>query len=81
MIHKILRRFVDIFTVNDKHHLLNRANLMEPIQMQLSQTQKNLRNFLFLFQNLYEILNICQKKINLIADVFPVITAPKNMIR
>ena len=49
MIHKILRRFVDILTVNDKHHLLNRDNLMEPIKMQLSQTQKNFNELCFPF--------------------------------
>ena len=33
------------------------------------------------FQNLYETLNICQKKMTLKADVFPEIPAPKGMVR
>ena len=42
-------------TVNDKHYLLNRGNLAEPIQMQLSQKQKNVYEFFFGF--LKSILN------------------------
>ena len=40
VIHKILRLFVNTWTVNDKHYLLNRDNLTQPIQIQLSQKQK-----------------------------------------
>ena len=36
-------------TVNDKHYLLNRDKLTQPIQMQLSEKQKNFRNFMFHF--------------------------------
>ena len=36
VIHKILRLFVYILTVNDKHYSLNRDNLTERIQIQLS---------------------------------------------
>ena len=56
MIHKILRLFVNIFTVNDKHYLLNRENLTQPIQVELSEKQKNFPNF-FLFAFLQSILN------------------------
>ena len=39
-------------------------------------------NFFFLhFRNLSDILNIFQKKMALIADIFPEILAPKNMVR
>ena len=37
MIYKIVRLFVTKLTADDKHFLLNRDNLMPPIQMQLSQ--------------------------------------------
>ena len=40
VIYKILRLFVDTFTANDKYSLLNRDNLWEAIEMQLSQKQK-----------------------------------------
>ena len=34
---------------DDKHYLLNRDNLTEPIQMQLSQKQKTFSEFFFAF--------------------------------
>ena len=49
VIHKILRLFVNTLTVHDKHYFLNRDNLMQPIQMQLSQKQKIFLNFFFAF--------------------------------
>ena len=55
MIHKILRVFFNALTVDDKHYLLNRDNLTEPIQMQLSQKQKTFSEFFFAF--LKSILN------------------------
>ena len=55
MISKILRLFVNTLTGDDKHYLLNRDNLTEPIQMQLSQKQKTFSEFFFAF--LKSILN------------------------
>ena len=55
MIHKIVRLFVKTLTVNDKHYLLNRDNLTQPIQIQLSQKQKIFSEFFFPF--LKSILN------------------------
>ena len=49
MIHKILRLFVNTLAVNDKHYLLNRDNLTQPIQIQLSQKQKTFCEFFFAF--------------------------------
>ena len=34
-------------TVNDKHYLLNRDNLTQPIPMQLSEKQKTFSEFFF----------------------------------
>ena len=42
---KILRMFVNILTSDDKCFLLNRDNLRQPIQMQLSQKQKIFSQF------------------------------------
>ena len=42
-------------TVDDKHYLLNRDNLTQPIQIQLSQKQKIFSEFFFAF--LKSILN------------------------
>ena len=55
VIHKILRLFVNTLTVNDKYYMLNRDNLPQPIQMQLSQKQKTFSEFFFAF--LKSILN------------------------
>ena len=40
VIHKILRLLVNTLTADDKHSLLNRNNLAQPIQIQLSEKQK-----------------------------------------
>ena len=45
----ILRLFVKTLAVNDKHYLLNRGILRQPIQMQLSQKQKTFPEFFFEF--------------------------------
>ena len=55
VIQKILRFFVDTLAVNDKHYLLKRDNLSQPIQMQLCQKQRNFSEFFFAF--LKSILN------------------------
>ena len=49
MIHKILRVFVNRLTVYDKHYLLNRDNLTQPIQIPLPQKEKNFSEFFFAF--------------------------------
>ena len=81
MIHKILRLFVNTLTVDEKHYLLNRDNLTQPIQMQLSKKQKNFSQIFVAF--LKSILNFkdLSKKMTLIAYVFPDIPAPKIMVR
>ena len=47
--HKILKLFVNTLAVNDKHYVLNRDNLTQPIQMQLSQKQKKFSEFFLAF--------------------------------
>ena len=56
VIHKMLRLFVTTLTVDEKHYLLNRDNLREPIQIQLYQQQKTFTDFIFAF--LKSILNV-----------------------
>ena len=81
MIHKILTLFVNIFTVDEKLYLLTEDNLTETIQMQLSKKQKTFCEFFFAFLKSIINLNIFQKKMKLIADVFVEILAPKNMVK
>ena len=47
--YKILSLFVNTLTADDKHYLLNRDNLTQPIQIQLSQKQKSFSQFFFAF--------------------------------
>ena len=44
--------FVNILTANDKYSLINRDNLSQPIQMQLSLKDKTFSEFVFLFLKL-----------------------------
>ena len=48
VIDKILRLIVNTLTVDEKRYLLNRDNLTEPIEMQLSEKQKDFSEFFFL---------------------------------
>ena len=59
---KILRLFVNTLTVNDKHYMLNRDNLTQPIQMQLSDKQKNFFNFFSAFLKSILIFKHLRKK-------------------
>ena len=47
VIHKILRLFANTFIVDDKHYLLNRDGLTQPIQTQLDQKQKKIPESIF----------------------------------
>ena len=78
---KILRPFVNTLSEDDKYCLLYKDNLLQPIQILLSQKQKTLSEFCSAF--LKSTLNFehFQKKINLIADIFLKLPFPKNMIR
>ena len=83
VIHKILRLFVYILTVNEKRYVDNRDNLTQQIQMQLSENKKTFSGFFF-FAFLKSILNfkhLANKKMFLVAYVFLEIPAPKNMVR
>ena len=55
MIHKILGLCLNTLTVDEKHYMLNRDNLTQPIQLQLSQKEKTFSQFFFAF--LKSILN------------------------
>ena len=47
VIYKIVRLFVNPLTSNDKLYLVNRDNLTQSIEMQLSQKQKNFGELFF----------------------------------
>ena len=81
VINKTLRLFVNTFTVDDKHYLLNRDNLTQPIQMQLYQNKKLFLNiFLAFLKSIFSFKHF-PKNMTLTNDVFPEILAPKDMLR
>ena len=73
--------FVITLTTDDKHYLVNRDNLTQPMQKPLLQKKKFSSEFFLAF--LKSILNLIHlpKKMTVIADVFPEIPALKNMVR
>ena len=78
---KSLRLFVNTLTDDDNYCLLYRDNLTQTIQILLSQKQQAFSQFFSAF--LKSTLNFehFQKKMTLIADVFPQLPSPKNVIR
>ena len=54
--------FVNGLTADGKHYLLNRDNLTQQIQMQLSQKGKNFSQFFFVFSKFILILESFSKK-------------------
>ena len=77
---KILRLFVNTLSEDDMYCLLYKDNLLEPIQILLSQKQKTFSEFFSPF--LKSTLNSehFEKKINLIADIFPKLPSTKIVI-
>ena len=74
--------FVNTLTADDKYSVLNRDNLLQDVQMQLSQKRKTFSPRFFLhFRNLDSISNIFEKKMTLIADVFLNLRTAKNVVR
>ena len=74
--------FVNIFTGDDKYSLLNRDNLRPPIQGQLCKKEKTVPDFFFFFC-IFEMrikLSTFSKKMIFIADVFPKLRTPKNVV-
>ena len=49
VIDKILRLLVNTLTADDKHYMLNRNNLAQPIQTQLSEKQNIFSEFFLAF--------------------------------
>ena len=80
MIYKILKPFVNTFTVDHKYSLINRDTLMQPVQMQLSRKQKTFSEFFSAFLKFILNFQHFENKMTLIADVFPKLRSPKNVV-
>ena len=78
---KISDLFLNTLSDDDMYSLLYRDNLTQPIRIHLSQKQKTFSQFFSPF--LKSTLNFehFQKKMTLIADVFPKLPSPKKVIR
>ena len=77
---KVLRLFVDTWTVDDKYSLLNRENSMQAIQMHLSEKPKTFVVFLCAFFKSKSNFEHFQKKMTLIDYVFSKLRIPKNVV-
>ena len=78
---KISRLFPSTLSAYGKYSLLNRDNLTQPIQMQLSRKQKTFSEFLSAFLESSLNFNIFKKEMTLIAEVFPKLQNRKNKVR
>ena len=76
---KILRLFVKAFTADNKSSLLNRGNLLQHFQLHLTEKRKTFSNFSLHFLNLDSVLNVFEKNMTLIADVFVNLRTPKDV--
>ena len=78
---KILGLFVNTLSQDERYCFLYKDNLLQPIQILLSQKEKTFSQFFSPF--LKSTLNFerFQKKMTLIADVFPKLPSPKKVIR
>ena len=78
---KILGLFVNTLTDDDKYCLLYRDNLTQPIEILLSQKQKTFSQFFSPFLKYTLNFELFQKRMTLMADVFPKLPSPKKVIR
>ena len=76
----MLRLFVNILTADGMYSLLNRDNLSQPIQMQLSQIQNIFsKSFSQRLKSRWNFENL-KKKMTRIAHVFLKLRTPKKVI-
>ena len=78
---KLLGLFVNTLSEDNKYCLLYKDNLLQPIQILLSQKQENFSQFFSAFLKSTFNSEHFEKKINLIADVFSKLPSPKKVIR
>ena len=73
--------FVNILTTDDNYSLLNRNNLRQPIQMQLSQKHATFSQFISAFFKSRLNEEHFQRKEDFMADVFPKLQTPKSVVK
>ena len=78
---KISKMFPNTLSADCKYSVLDRDNLTQRTQMLLSRKQKTFSRFFSSFFKSALNLEHFKKKMTLIADVFPKLRTPKNMVR
>ena len=78
---KFFSRFLNTLTADDKYSLISRDNWMQTIQMHLSQKQNVFSEFFCAFFEFASHFEPFQKKMTLIAYVFPKLPTTKNVLR
>ena len=78
---KFFRPFLNTWTANDKYSLISKDKWMETIQMHLSQKQNNFSKFFSAFSESALNFEHFQKKMTLIAYVFPKLPTTKDVLR
>ena len=78
---KISGLFLNTLTDDDKYCLLYRDNLTQAMQILLSQKQQTFSQFFSPFFKSTLNFELFQKKMTLIADVFPNLPSPEKVIR
>ena len=78
---KFFSCFFNTFTADEEYSLISRDNWMQTIQMHLSQKQKLLSEFFAAFFEFALNFKHLQKKMTLIAYVFPKLPTTKHMLR
>ena len=68
-------------TADDKYSVLNRGNLLQRFQMQLSQKRRTFPEFFFAFAKFRLNFQIFEKNMILIGDIFLTLRTPKNLVR
>ena len=79
---QVFRVFANSLTPDNNYSILNRDNIYQHFQMQLSQKPKIFSQFFFLhFPDLDSIFNIFWKNMPLIADAFSNLRTRKDVVR
>ena len=78
---EILGESFNTLTVDGKYFVQDYVKLPVPIQMQLSKNQKVFLNFLPLFLNLNQILNILKQTMIVMVNVSAKLETVKNLVR
>ena len=77
----ILGLLVKTLTVDEKYCLVYSGNLTQKIQMQLPNKEKTFSQFFSSFLKSKLKFEHFQKKMTLIADIFPELQTPKDVVR